>query len=143
MAATAIATDRAHSSLTLLSERVETDILRSRKRRGVNAALSILLATVEICLSIASVVATTVGDYRIGSVAGTIVGVSVAIDQTLRIREHAGEEHTRILMLRGIQDQIRHPERVRDPLWNEYRMTAQSQDIDYLEATYDLFRVFC
>ena len=124
--------------MSILLESVRSDIHRLGRRRAVNALASLLVTTAQILFSASLLYFTVTEDIRWCGITAMLSTFTITLDQTLRVRENAAEDHQRLLMLKGLEEDLLHPERGDDPYWQEYKSIHEQEDISYVHASMEL-----
>ena len=122
-----------------LKARIGADIAALSARRAVNSMAVFVVMLVQIGFTAAAVWITTQSpgtaeDWNSAAVLTSISGLTTLVDNTLRLRETAAQQHEKIIEMREILLRLEAPSEA-SPQWGEY-ITAKTdgQTIDYIHA---------
>jgi len=124
--------------MTPLLETVQSDIRRLKRRRSINALVALAVTSTQILFSSLLLYFTVIDDMHSSTVSAMLSTFTITVDQALRVRENAAQDHQRLVMLRHLEKDILHPDIGRDPLWQEYQSIHEQEDISYVHAALEL-----
>ena len=117
-----------------LKQKIRQDIYKLSFKRAINAIAAVAIAIAEVGFSAAAVWYSGTDDFNRAAVFSSLAGFVTVADNSLRIRELASAQNSRIGQLREIVLQMDRPPGD-SPFWGDYIsvMTAE-QTIDYLNS---------
>ena len=118
-----------------LDRRLAEDIVFFRRRRGIFAALALVVVFSELTLSIALFLATLGDQLESAIIFSSAAALVVTFDIALAIRERAASHHATLNSLIGIRAQMRHPQT--SLLWSEYQDVRSQTRINYIDSLLD------
>lgn len=117
-----------------LKEKIDSDLDRLIVKRGINSFCAILIAISEVGFSAAAVWCTGVGDYSTATIFTSLAGFVSIADNSLRIRELASSQNSRINQLNEILLQMDKP-KSGSPYWGDYiSVMTSNTSIDYIHS---------
>lgn len=118
-----------------LVSKIDSDIAKLRYTRGIGALSAVTVALAEVGFAAVAVIMTANGSYDQAAIATLVSGLAVTIDNALRLRESATEQHERLTFLKSLRDEVTRPPDVRNTdQWESYRAHLSTRKLDYVTA---------